>query len=46
MIIVVVLLHSVEPGYLKTFFEKTKNMTPEERAHYLEEDEVVERSNS
>jgi len=25
---------------LKTFFAKTKNMTPEERADYLEEDDV------
>ncbi len=30
----------VEPGFLKTFFEKTKDMTPEERASYLEEDKV------
>ena len=27
-------------GYLKTFFEKTKEMTPDERGKYLEEDEV------
>ncbi len=27
-------------GYLKTFFDKTKEMTPEERGKYLEEDEV------
>ena len=27
-------------GFLKTFFDKTKNMTPEERGKYLEEDEV------
>ena len=27
-------------GFLKTFFGKTKNMTPEERADYLEEDDV------
>ena len=25
---------------MKTFFEKTKNMTPEERAEYLEKDDV------
>lgn len=27
-------------GFLKTFFEKTKGMSPEERADYLEEDDV------
>ena len=27
-------------GYLKKFYEKTKDMTPEERGHYIEEDEV------
>jgi len=27
-------------GYLKTFFEKTKNMSPEERAQFLEADDV------
>ena len=27
-------------GFLKTFFDKTKNMTPEERGKYLEDDEV------
>ena len=31
---------STEDGYLKTFLEKTKSMTPDERAQYLEEDEV------
>lgn len=31
---------TLEDGFLKTFFEKTKNMSPEERAQYLEEDEV------
>ena len=29
-----------EDGFLKTFFEKTKNMSPEERASYLESDEA------
>lgn len=29
-----------EDGFLKTFFEKTKGMTPEERAEYLERDDV------
>jgi len=29
-----------EEGYLKGFFEKTKDMSPEERGRYLEEDEV------
>lgn len=29
-------------GFLKTFFEKTKNMTPAGRGNYLEEDEVTE----
>ena len=27
-------------GYLKKFYEKTKKMTPEERGHFIEEDEV------
>lgn len=31
---------SVGDGFLKTFLEKTKAMSPEERARYLEEDEV------
>ena len=31
---------ATEDGYLKTFFEKTKAMTPEERADFLEEDDV------
>ena len=31
---------AAEDGYLKTFFEKTKSMTPEERADFLEEDDV------
>ena len=31
---------AVEDGFLKTFFEKTKDMTPEERAEYLEKDDV------
>ena len=30
----------IDNGFLKTFFEKTKNMTPEERAEFLEEDDV------
>ena len=29
-----------EGGYLKTFFDKTKGMNPEEKGEYLEEDEV------
>ena len=29
-----------EDGFLKTFFEKTQSMTPEERAEYLEKDDV------
>lgn len=29
-----------EEGYLKGFFEKTRDMSPEERGRYLEEDEV------
>ena len=28
-------------GFLKKFFEKTKNMNPKERGKYLEEDEVL-----
>ena len=28
-------------GFLKMFFEKTKTMSPEERAQFLEEDEVL-----
>ncbi|XP_065883760.1 ubiquitin carboxyl-terminal hydrolase isozyme L3-like [Dysidea avara] len=28
-------------GYLKTFFEKTKNMSPEERAQFLEADDEI-----
>jgi len=44
------LLHSVgnsmdsikfKEGYLKGFFEKTKDMSPEERGRYLEEDESI-----
>ena len=35
-----VYLHSAEDGFLKTFFEKAQNMTPEERAEYLEKDDV------
>ena len=31
---------NAEGGYLKTFFDKTKDMTPEEKGEYLEEDEV------
>ena len=31
-----------EEGYLKDFFHKTKDMSPEERGKYLEEDEVNE----
>ena len=31
---------SLGDGYLKTFFEKTKNMSPEERAQFLEADDV------
>ena len=31
----------LDDGFLKTFFEKTKSMTAEDRAKYLEEDEVV-----
>lgn len=27
-------------GFLKTFFAKTKDMTPEQRADFLEEDDV------
>ena len=30
----------VEDGFLKTFFEKTKTMSPHEIASYLEEDDV------
>ena len=28
-------------GFLKTFFEKTKSMNPEDRGKFLEEDEVT-----
>lgn len=33
-------MHFEGAGFLKTFFEKTKDMSPTERAKYLEEDEV------
>ena len=33
-------LHSLEDGFLKKFFEETKDMTPEQRAEYLEKDDV------
>ncbi|XP_003386938.1 PREDICTED: ubiquitin carboxyl-terminal hydrolase isozyme L3-like [Amphimedon queenslandica] len=32
---------TVRDGYLKKFYEKTKNMTPEERGHFIEEDEEI-----
>jgi hypothetical protein len=31
--------HQPEDGFLKSFFEKTKNMNSKERGRYLEEDE-------
>ena len=30
----------VEDGFLKVFYEKTQSLTPEQRADYLEEDDV------
>ena len=33
-------LHSAEDGFLKKFFDSTKDMTPEQRAEYLEKDDV------
>ena len=33
-------LCNVGDGFLKTFFEKTKTMSPDKRADFLEEDDV------
>ena len=29
-----------DEGYLKKFFQKTKDMTPDERGQYLQDDDV------
>ena len=34
------LLLSIDDGFLKHFFEKTKNMSPDERARALETEDV------
>lgn len=39
-IVTVFYYSNIGDGFLKKFFERTKNMTPEERADYLEEDDV------